>query len=56
MTNPHEGGSYRRNPDGSLSRVDADAPVAVDQKTPAAEPITETADVDDETSAKKGKA
>ncbi|MGV1769320.1 hypothetical protein ACQZ6B_04005 [Agrobacterium vitis] len=56
MTNPHEGGSYRRNADGSLTRIDIDAPAAVEVETPATEPTTETTDAVDETSAKKGKA
>ncbi|MGV2132774.1 hypothetical protein GOZ83_05255 [Agrobacterium vitis] len=56
MTNPHEGGSYRRNADGSLTRIEADATAAVESETPVAEPTTETPDAGDETSAKKGKA
>ncbi|MUZ73339.1 hypothetical protein GOZ90_11665 [Agrobacterium vitis] len=56
MTNPHEGGSYRRNADGSLTRIDTDAPAAVEVETPATEPTTETSDAGEETSAKKGKA
>ncbi|MGV1829716.1 hypothetical protein [Agrobacterium vitis] len=56
MTNPQTGGSYRRNPDGSLTLIDADAPTPIDQEVPAAEPRTETQDATDETSGKKGKA
>ncbi|MGV1823731.1 hypothetical protein GOZ89_10655 [Agrobacterium vitis] len=56
MTNPQTGGSYRRNPDGSLTLIEADAPAPIDQEMTAAEPRTETQDTADETSGKKGKA
>ncbi|WP_234689395.1 hypothetical protein [Allorhizobium ampelinum] len=56
MTNPHKGGSYRRNPDGSLTRIEAETPIVVQPEAPAVETNTETPDAGDETSAKKGKA
>ncbi|MVA17642.1 hypothetical protein GOZ94_01615 [Agrobacterium vitis] len=56
MTNPQTGGSYRRNPDGSLTLIEADAPAPIDEEMPADERRTETQDATDETSGKKGKA
>jgi len=56
MTNPHKGGSYRRNPDGSLTRIEAEAPIAIQPEAAAVETTNETPDAGDETSTKKGKA
>ncbi|NSZ48448.1 hypothetical protein G6L63_11060 [Agrobacterium vitis] len=56
MTNPQTGGSYRREQDGTLTRIEANAPVTVESETTVAEPTTETSDAVEETSAKKGKA
>jgi hypothetical protein len=56
MTLPHQGGSYRREKDGSLKRIDAevDAPAVIEQE--AEKPAdTETAPKEEPT-ARKGKA
>lgn len=56
---PSEGGSYRREKDGSLTRLDdAAAPVASESETPADAVQTETSPDENDTtdSGKKGKA
>ncbi|MDQ0454654.1 hypothetical protein [Rhizobium paknamense] len=56
MTNPQTGGSYLRNPDGSLTRIEIAAFKPAEPEQPAAQPSSETPEAQDETSAKKGKA
>jgi hypothetical protein len=59
MTNPSEGGSYRREEDGSLTRLnDVTAPAISESETSIEEAQTETSveDTDVVDSGKKGKA
>ncbi|MDQ0454716.1 hypothetical protein [Rhizobium paknamense] len=55
MTNPQTGGSYLRNPDGSLTRVSTEEVTGGEHDLATAEQSDE-APAEDETSAKKGKA
>jgi hypothetical protein len=49
MTNPSAGGSYARQPDGSLKLVEETAQLGTEQHEGAAQPAPEVAPVDDNT-------